>query len=108
MGLKTKLLTGQIRVYKGTPRFALAEPALFLNIRRVRQANNSVITIATLTMARPTGRGYVIKELLTDMQLPAEAAVEKAVDIALRGQVHAIFLNAELDMLPVPAASAAG
>lgn len=108
MGLKTKLLTSQVRVYKGTPRHPLSAPALFLTIRRIKQSPKEVITVATLTLARPSGQSYMIKELLTDMQLAPEAAVEKAVDIAQRGQVHAIYLNADLDKLPLPAVSAAG
>ncbi len=102
LGLKTKLMSGQIRVYKGTPKLPLAAPALFLSLTKKRGPRDQISSIATLSMARPTSAGYIIKELLADMQLEPEAAVEKAVDIALRGQVKAIYLNANLAELPLP------
>ena len=106
LGLKTKLMSGQIRVYKGTPKLPLAAPALFLSLVKARGPGNETLSVATLSMARPVSAGYVIKELMADMQLEPKAAVEKAVDIALRGQVKAIYLNAKLDELPLPISQA--
>jgi hypothetical protein len=106
VGLKSKLLAGGIQVYNGTPRLPLAAPALFLRVARVRATAQRSYTIASLHLARPGSNGYLIKELISDMQLAPEAAVEKAVDIALRGDVHVIYLNANLDRLPMPVPNA--
>jgi hypothetical protein len=51
-------------------------------------------------MARPGPQGYVIKELIPDMELEAQAALDKAVAIAKRGEVPEIYLNADLTRLP--------
>lgn len=106
MSLKAKLLQSRIRVYKGTPTLPLAEPALFVGISRVSGRKPRRV-IASLTIARPTARGYQIKELISDMQLEAEAAVEKAIDIAMRGGVRVIYLNADLEKLRRPVSESA-
>lgn len=105
MGLKTKLLRGRIRVFQGTPKLPLSAPALFLAVRRSADSKDRQDTVASFWLVRPTGDSYAIKELITDMEIAPKAAVEKAVDIALRGEVCAIYLNADLDKLPLPVSS---
>jgi hypothetical protein len=100
VGLRAKLLSGRVRVHRGTPRTPLTASALFLTVTRVKEAPNRRRVIATLSMARPAANGYLIKELMSDMQLEPEAAVEKAIDIALRGGIRDIYLNADLAHLP--------
>ena len=59
-------------------------------------------------MVRP-GRGdYVIKELIPDMELGPQAAVDKAIAIAKRGDVATVYLNADLNNLPKPRLAAVG
>ena len=43
---------------------------------------------------------YVIKELIPDMELGPQAALDKAIAIAKRGDVATIYLNADLAHLP--------
>jgi hypothetical protein len=59
-------------------------------------------------MARPNSGGYVIKELIPDMELEPQEALDKAVAIAKRGEVREIYINADLNRLPSVAARAAG
>jgi hypothetical protein len=59
-------------------------------------------------MARPSAKGYVIKELIPDMELAPQAALDKAVAIAKRGEVAEIYVNADLEQLPRTAARALG
>ena len=59
-------------------------------------------------MARPGPQGYVVKELIPDMDLEPQAALDKAVAIAKRGGVGEIYLNADLARLPRTATRAAG
>jgi hypothetical protein len=106
VGLKTKLLRGRIRVFQGTPKSPLVEPALFLAVRQSPDARDKRDTVASFWLVRPSDQSYVIKELITDMEIEPKAAVEKAVDIALRGEVCAIYLNADLDNLPLPVSQA--
>ena len=98
VSLKAKLLNSGVRVYKGTPTLPLAEPALFIGISRTVERSRDRV-VASLSIARPTARGYEIKELISDMELEAEAAVEKAIDIAMRGDVKLIYLNADPEKL---------
>ena len=99
VSLKTKLLQSGVRVFKGTPTLPLLEPALFLGITAEGGGEK---VVASLTIARPTAQGYQIKELIADMELSGEAAVEKAIDIAMRGEVKLIYLNADLAKLRIP------
>jgi hypothetical protein len=78
----------------------LTASALFLTVAKVEEAPNRRRVVATLSMARPSASGYLIKELIADMQLEPESAVEKAIDIALRGGIRDIYLNADLTNLP--------
>lgn len=100
MSLKAKLKKSGVRVFKGTPTLPLAEPALFVGITSTGASKGKrTKVIASLTMARPSAKGYQIKELISDMELEPEAAVEKAIDIAMRGNVKLIYLNADLEKL---------
>jgi hypothetical protein len=101
VGLKSKLLNSGVRVYKGTPTLPLAEPALFLGIVNTAKDGKRASTIASLSLARPGAKGYAIKELISNMELDAESAVEKAIDIAVRGGIKTIYLNANLTKLPI-------
>jgi hypothetical protein len=75
---------------------------------RISKPGEPVRTRASLSMARPSPQGYVIKELIPDMELEPQAAVDKAVAIAKRGEVREIFVNADLDRLPRAPVRAAG
>jgi hypothetical protein len=59
-------------------------------------------------MARPGRQGYVVKELIPDMELEPQAALDKAVAIAKRGEVIEVYVNADLDRLPRAPARAMG
>lgn len=97
-----------VRIVQGTPAAPLQKPALFLSVRRHTAPGTPARTTASLSMARPGRSGYVIKELLADLELDPKAAVEKAVAIAKRGDVEVIYLNADLSKLPLMTAAAAG
>lgn len=97
-----------VRIVQGTPTEPLAGPALFLRLLRVNSPGQPPRTIASLAMARPQGKHYVIKELIPDMDLDAQAALDKAIAIAKRGDVAELYLNAELDKLPVRSLAAVG
>src|SRR5690606_9016993 len=63
-----------VRVVQGTPAAPLEGPALFLKFRRVVVAGKPTRMKATLSSARPNHNGYVIKDLIEDMELgPKEA-----------------------------------
>jgi len=51
-------------------------------------------------MVRPGREDYVIKELIPDMELEANAALDKAVAIAKRGDASVVYLNADLAKIP--------
>lgn len=97
-----------VRVTQGTPAQPLAGPALFLRVLRVSAPGQRPRTRASLCVARPRPGGYLIKELIPDMDLEPRAALEKAVQIARRGEMTQIYLNADLDALPVAPAEASG
>jgi hypothetical protein len=96
-----------VRVVQGTPHAPLQRPTLFLRVVRVSEPGKKPHTMATLSMARPGPSGYVIKELIGDMEVAPSAALEKAVAIARRGDVEEIYVNADLAKLPRAAALAA-
>jgi hypothetical protein len=66
-------------------------------VSRPREAD---VTRASLTMARPGPTGYVVKELLPEMECVPKAALDKAVAVATRGDVPEIYVNANLEKLP--------
>ena len=89
-----------VKVIEGTPAAPLERSTLFLKLWRVKGPHGASRTLAALAMARPTRAGYVIKDLLADMELPPKQALEKAVAIARRGEVAEIYINADLKRLP--------
>jgi hypothetical protein len=96
-----------VRVVQGTPQAPLHRPTLFLRVVRIAEPGKKPRTLASLSMARPGPGGYVVKELIGDMDLTPSAALEKAVAIARRGEVGEIYVNADLTKLPRAAAVAA-
>ena len=96
----SKLVKDGVQVIQGTPTEPIVRATLFLRLWRVPGPKKTEVTRATLSMVRP-GRGdYVIKELIPDMELGPQAALDKAVAIAKRGDVTTIYLNADLAHLP--------
>jgi hypothetical protein len=89
-----------VRIFRGTPRSPLQRPALFLRLWRSAAPGEEPRMMATLTMARRTHDGYVIKNLIADMELEPKAAVEKAVAIARRGDVGEVYVNPDVSKLP--------
>jgi hypothetical protein len=104
MSLRSKLLSTGVRIYNGTPEVPLSGPALFLRISRVAptRKRSKPRIVSSLVLVRPGIEDYIVKELISDMELEPEAAVEKALDIARRGQVQAIYLNGDLERVPPP------
>lgn len=100
MSIKEKLIRSGIKVFKGNPTMPLSEPALFLGITTSSRGGFADNVIASLSSVRPGLGGYTVKELIADMELGPEAAMEKAIDIAVRGEIRLIFINADLDELP--------
>jgi hypothetical protein len=94
------LIRDGVRIIQGTPTAPLRSATLFLSMWRVSKPGEPARTRAALSMARPGPQGYVVKELIPDMELEAQAALDKAVAIAKRGEVPEIYLNADLNRLP--------
>ncbi len=94
-----KAVRDGVQVIQGTPTTPLASPTLFLRLWRVNEGKE-VRTRATLFMVRPGPTDYVIKELIPDMELDAQAALDKAVAIAKRGDAAVVYLNADLAKIP--------
>jgi hypothetical protein len=90
-----------IDVIQGTPKAPLTKPTLFLRLVRTTEGKVQR-TRATLFLVRPAVGDYVIKELIPDMELEAEAALDKAVAIAKRGDAAVVYLNADLARIPKP------
>jgi hypothetical protein len=88
-----------VQVIQGTPTAPITSPTLFLRLWRVNEGKE-VRTRATLFMVRPGPTDYVIKELIPDMELDAQAALDKAVAIAKRGGASVVYLNADLAKIP--------
>jgi hypothetical protein len=88
-----------VQVIQGTPTAPITSPTLFLRLWRVNEGKD-VRTRATLFMVRPGPTDYVIKELIPDMELDAQAALDKAVAIAKRGGASVVYLNADLAKIP--------
>ena len=95
----SKAVRDGVQVIQGTPTAPLASPTLFLRLWRVNEGKE-VRTRATLFMVRPGPTDYVIKELIPDMELQPQAALDKAVAIAKRGDASVVYLNADLARIP--------
>jgi hypothetical protein len=94
-----KTIKDGVHVIQGTPTAPIVSPTLFLRLWRVTE-DKQVRTRATLFMVRPGPTDYVIKELIPDMELDPQAALDKAVAIAKRGDASVVYLNADLAKIP--------
>lgn len=108
MARSSMIVKEGVRIIQGTPKAPLQRPTLFLSVLQHTVLGQPTRTTASLSMARPGRAGYVIKELIADLELDPKAAVEKAVAIAKRGDVEEIYLNADLSKLPFLKSAAAG
>jgi hypothetical protein len=97
---KTAVKDG-VQVVQGTPKAPITRATLFLRLWKVQEGKEQR-TRATLYMVRPGPGDYVIKELIPDMELEPQAALDKAVAIAKRGDASVVYLNADLDKIPRP------
>jgi hypothetical protein len=88
-----------VQVIQGTPTAPITSATLFLRLWKVTEGKQ-VRTRATLYMVRPGVGDYVIRELIPDMDLDAQAALEKAIAIAKRGGAAVVYLNADLARIP--------
>ena len=95
----TKAVKDGVQVIQGTPTAPLTGPTLFLRLWRVQEGKQER-TRASLFLIRPGVTDYVIKELIPDMELDAQAALDKAVAIAKRGDASVLYLNADFDRIP--------
>lgn len=105
---ESKVVKDGVWIIQGTPSEPLTRSTLFLRMWRVTAPGEPSRTRAELSMARPSPGGYVVKELIPDMELDPQAALDKAVAIARRGEVAEIYLNADMSRLPQPRARAHG
>lgn len=96
---RSKAVKDGVQVIQGTPTAPITSATLFLRLWRVTEGKE-IRTRATLYMVRPGASDYVIKELIPDMELDAQAALDKAVAIAKRGDASVVYLNAELAKIP--------
>ena len=97
----SKAVKDGVQVIQGTPTAPVTSPTLFLRLWKVVEGKQTR-TRATLFMVRPGTADYVIKELIPDMELDAQAALEKAIAIAKRGDAAVVYLNADLAKIPKP------
>jgi hypothetical protein len=95
----SKAVKDGVQVIQGTPTEPITSATLFVRLWRVTEGKETR-TRATLFMVRPGAGDYVIKELIPDMELDAQAALEKAIAIAKRGDTAVVYLNADLARLP--------
>ena len=95
-----KAVKDGVQVIQGTPTAPLTRPTLFLRLVRLKEGKQQR-TQATLLLVRPGVGEYIVKELIPDMELDPQAALDKAVAIAKRGEVAEIYLNADLTRLPL-------
>ena len=100
-----KTVKDGVQVIQGTPTEPIRRPTLFLRLLRVGDGKNAR-TRATLFMVRPGPGDYVIKELIPDLDLDPQAALDKTIAIAKRGEVSVVYLNADLERIPRLRASA--
>lgn len=101
----SKAVRDGVQVIQGTPTAPITGPTLFLRLWKVTEGKQ-VRTRATLFMVRPGAADYVIKELIPDMELDAQAALDKAIAIAKRGDASVVYLNADLARIPKARAAA--
>jgi hypothetical protein len=95
----SKAVKDGVQVFQGTPKAPLTSATLFLRLWKVTEGKQ-VRTRATLYMVRPGPADYVIKELIPDMELEPQAALDKAIAIAKRGDASVVYLNADLARIP--------
>ncbi len=95
----SKAVKDGVQVIQGTPTAPLTAATLFLRLWKVTEGKQAR-TRATLYMVRPGVGDYVIKELIPDMELDAQAALDKAIAIAKRGDASVVYLNADLARIP--------
>ena len=95
----TKAVKDGVEVIQGTPTAPLTGPTLFLRLWRVQEGKQER-TRASLFLVRPGPGDYIVKELIPDMELDAQAALDKAVAIAKRGDASVLYLNADLARIP--------
>ena len=95
----SKAVRDGVQVIQGTPKAPLTSATLFLRLWKVTEGKHTR-TRATLYMVRPGPGDYVVKELIPDMELDAQAALDKAVAIAKRGDASVVYLNADLARIP--------
>jgi hypothetical protein len=95
----SKAVKDGVQVIQGTPTAPITATTLFLRLWRVKDGAQ-IRTRATLFMVRPGVGDYIIKELIPDMELDAQAALAKAVAIAKRGDAAVVYLNADLALIP--------
>jgi hypothetical protein len=103
----SKAVKDGVQVIQGTPTAPLTSATLFLRLWKVTEGKQ-VRTRATLYMVRPGPADYVIKELIPDMELDAQAALDKAIAIAKRGDASVVYLNADLARIPKARGAASG
>jgi hypothetical protein len=102
-----KTVKDGVQVIQGTPAEPVLKPTLFLRLLRVGEGKNAR-TRASLYMVRPGPADYVVKELIPDLDLDPQAALDKTIAIAKRGEVAVVYLNADLERIPKPRAMARG
>jgi hypothetical protein len=94
-----KAVKDGVQVIQGTPKAPLTETTLFLKLWRVKEGQVER-TRAALFMVRPGVGDYVVKELIPDMELEPQAALDKTIAIAKRGDATTVYLNADLARIP--------
>ncbi len=97
----SKAVKDGVQVIQGTPLGPLTGPTLFLRLWRVKE-DKQERTRASLFLVRPGVGDYIVKELIPDMELDAQAALDKAVAIAKRGDASVLYLNADFSRIPKP------
>jgi hypothetical protein len=103
----SKAVRDGVQVIQGTPAEPITRATLFLRLWRVKEGTRER-TRAALFMVRPGTPDYIVKELIPDMDLDAQAALDKTVAIAKRGDVAVVYLNADLDKIPKRRVAAQG
>jgi hypothetical protein len=101
----SKAVKDGVQVIQGTPTEPILRATLVLRLWRVKE-DKQERTRAALYMVRPGHGDYIVKELLPDMDLDAQAALDKTIAIAKRGDVSVVYLNADIDKIPKPRAAA--
>jgi hypothetical protein len=95
----SKAVKDGVQVIQGTPKEPITSTTLFLRLWKVTEGKQTR-TRATLFMVRPGPVDYVVKELIPDMELDAQGALDKAIAIAKRGDASVVYLNADLARIP--------